>query len=283
MTTQEVFHFDASRPSFEDLGHDGNFRFWYARDFAALLGYRFYRAFQKRGIDRAIAACRALNVDIEENFVEEDREVDGKTVRDVRLSRFACYLTAMNGNAERPHVAAAQAYFARLTAAVQRYAQSFDDIERLAIRREVGIQEKSLARAASTAGVTQFGLFRDSQYRGLYNMPLWRLKQMRALPENRTPLDFMGRQELAANLFASTQTEARLRNEDAHGQQECEVVAQQVGSDVRATMIRISGTPPEHLPIERDIKTVRSALRATCRVLATGERGARRLQVQAGG
>jgi hypothetical protein len=38
----DVFHFDAGRPSFEDLGHDGDSHFWYARDLMVMLGYESY-------------------------------------------------------------------------------------------------------------------------------------------------------------------------------------------------------------------------------------------------
>jgi DNA-damage-inducible protein D len=72
----------------------------------------------------------------------------------------------------------------------------------------------------------------------------------------------MGKQELAANLFRLTQTEARIRNERIRGQKSLEVAAHAVGKSVRDTMIKTSGSRPEQLPIAEDIKVVRKSLKS---------------------
>jgi DNA-damage-inducible protein D len=71
----------------------------------------------------------------------------------------------------------------------------------------------------------------------------------------------MGKTELAANLFRITQTEEKIRNEDIEGQSPLERAAEHVGREVRQTMIKISGTAPERLPTEQDIRLVRSGLK----------------------
>lgn len=81
----------------------------------------------------------------------------------------------------------------------------------------------------------------------------------------RTLLDFMGKEELAANLFRITQTEAKIRNDKIMGQRHLESAAELVGSKVRKTMIEISGTSPENPPISQDIRTVKSNLKSTHR------------------
>jgi DNA-damage-inducible protein D len=91
---------------------------------------------------------------------------------------------------------------------------------------------------------------------------LRRLRQWKGIESDRSLLDFMGKQELAANLFRITQTEARIRNERIRGQRSLENAAHEVGRSVRETMIKTSGSKPEQLPIAEDIKVVRKGLKS---------------------
>jgi DNA-damage-inducible protein D len=100
---------------------------------------------------------------------------------------------------------------------------------------------------------------------GMYNMSLKQMRIRRCLPDNVTPLDFMGKTELAGNLFRITQTEEKIKNEQIRGQQRLEQTAFTVGRKVRQTMVELSGVRPEELPIEGDIKTVKKGLKATQR------------------
>jgi DNA-damage-inducible protein D len=77
----------------------------------------------------------------------------------------------------------------------------------------------------------------------------------------------MGKQEMAANLFRLTETEAKIKNDGICGQQSLERVAHSVGSIVRNTMLNASGTAPENLPIAEDIKKVRTKLKKASREL----------------
>jgi DNA-damage-inducible protein D len=230
------------------------------------LGYETMSAFHK-AVNKAISACSVLNIPILENFTEESREIDGKVEKDYRLSRFACYLTTMNGDNRKPQVAKAQAYFASLAQTIQNFIQESEGVERVIIRDEITDQEKTLSATACKAGVTNYPLFQNAGYRGLYNMDLFRLNQRKGIVKNRPLLDFMGKEELAANLFRITQTEAKIRNDRVTGQRLLEDTAEQVGRKVRATMREISGTTPESLPITQDIKQVRTGLKSTHREL----------------
>ena len=58
----------------------------------------------------------------------------------------------------------------------------------------------------------------------------------------------MGSEELAANLFRATQTEAKLRREGIRGKQEANRTHQAVGRKVRQTIQELGGTMPEDLP-----------------------------------
>lgn len=258
------FHLQPDRPGFEALGQINGFRFWWASELANLLGYASIDAFRP-AINKAIAVCAQLGIDISENIIQERRDIAGRETRDFKLSRFACYLAAMNGDPRKPEVARAQAYFAAFAQALQAYIEQGESIERVHIRGEVSEREKTLSGVAHAAGVQQYALFQNAGYRGLYNMDLFALRRLKGVPQGRSPLDFMGKEELAANLFRITQTEAKIRNESIRGQQRLESAARHVGSEVRRTIQKLGGTPPERLSPAPDIKDVKKRLKATQR------------------
>jgi DNA-damage-inducible protein D len=259
----DYFHFEKSRPSFEDLGRQNGFRYWFARDLMNMLGYADYAIFKRGAINKAMTVCSTLDIDVAANFEQTSRNIDGTTQSDYRLSKFACYLIAMNGDVKKKEVAKAQAYFITVTEAFKRCVHEAQQVERIAIRGEVSQRETSLSSVAKDAGVENFAFFQNKGYLGLYNMPINELKERKGIPSGRSPLDFMGKEELAANLFRITQTEAKIRNEGIQGQVKLEDVAFSVGRQVRQTMEKISGTKPENLPISTDIKTVKSDIKST--------------------
>lgn len=77
-----LFHFDASRTSFEDLGKPNGATQWRADDLMRALGYESESGFAK-AIVRARQACLSLGLDIEDHFVGQS---DGSAV----LTRFGC-------------------------------------------------------------------------------------------------------------------------------------------------------------------------------------------------
>lgn len=264
MTELEVFHFNGERENFEAFGQSNGGRYWFARDLMQMLGYESFAAF-KGVVNRAIATCATLGIPIENNFIPIQREIDRQFFDDYKLSRFACYLAAMNGDVKKPQVAAAQAYFASVAEAVRQYIQSAENVERVLIREELSDREKSLSGVAREAGVVNYAWFQNAGYRGLYNMDYNLLKRLKGVPEERSLLDFMGKEELAANLFRITQTEAKLRNGRISGQFPAAIVAERVGRKVRQTMREISGTAPEGLAIAEDMRVVKSSLKKTHR------------------
>ena len=58
----------------------------------------------------------------------------------------------------------------------------------------------------------------------------------------------MGHEELAANLFRATQTEAKLRRDHVQGKENANQTHYEVGKEVRDTIAWLGGTMPEELP-----------------------------------
>ena len=98
----DLFHFDEDRPNFNDFAHENGFTYWYARSYMQILGYGSFPAFQN-AINRAIGTCMTLGIDIQENFEKITRVVDGESLQDFKLSRFACYLICEGLGPPRPY------------------------------------------------------------------------------------------------------------------------------------------------------------------------------------
>lgn len=244
---------------FEGLGKPNGSKYWIESGLREALAY-ISPASWRGVVNRAIQACVTTGIDISEHFRQMP---DG----DRKLTRFACYLIAMNADSKKPEVAAAQVYLASLADAVHALYEQAEGVERLLIRDEVTDGQKTLASTAKAHGVENYAFFQNQGYLGMYNMPLGRLKDFKGLAPGKQLMDYMGKTELAANLFRITQTEEKIKNEGLRGQRALESAANNVGRTVRRTMEELSGTTPEHLPLAEPIAAVRSQLKGASKKL----------------
>jgi DNA-damage-inducible protein D len=280
MADETALTFDKDGIGFEQLGQSNGGRYWFARDLMRMLGYESYSTF-KNAINRAAQVCMTLDIPVMENFIEIEREVDGDPRADYKLTRFACYLTAMNGDVKKPQVAAAQAYFIGMAEILRQSVQKAEQVDRVLVRDEISDREKSLHATAFRAGAREYQFFQNQGYLGMYNMDYSRLKIMKGVQGTRSLLDFMGKRELAANLFRLAETEAKIQNQSIEGQKLLEKAAFDVGKQVRNTMIQNGGTRPEDLAIASDIKDVRKSLKKTQREFGKLDKVKRRKSLKA--
>lgn len=251
-----------SGPDFDSIKHLNpyNVEYWEARELQPLLGYKSWREFEG-AIERAKTSCSATGNIIEDHFVSDYKMVKlgsgaERQVSDYSLTRLACYLVAMNGNPRLPQVAAAQHYFAVSTRKNEMHELRQAYQERIQIRLEVAEGNKQLSEAASEAGVRSqmFGVFHDAGYLGQYTLDSENIRIYKGIPEGGEILDYMGREELAANLFRITQTEGRLRREQIVGEDAAIQAHYRVGREVRDTLKRLGATMPEDLPTAESIR-----------------------------
>lgn len=245
--------------------------YWMARDLQPVLGYAEWRSFQGV-IEKAKAACKGAGINPQYHFVDTTKVIEaGKGAKleraDCYLTRYACYLIAMNGESSKAEVATAQAYFA-----VQTRRQELSDQEkRIQLRERVRKSNKLLAGTARSAGVKRFALFNDAGYRGLYGMGLAEIKGRKRIPANEDLLDCAGRAELAANDFRATQTQQKLEREGIRGEGAATHTHRIVGGEVREAIRRIGGTMPEDLPKEEPIKKLIAAQKKAKTLQSTGQ------------
>lgn len=95
------------------MREDGS-EFWSARDLMDVLGYSAWQKFENP-LSRAMATARNQGQDIERLFtrsVKNPSALGGRPREDFELTRYAAYLTVMNGDPNMPLVAEGQSYFA---------------------------------------------------------------------------------------------------------------------------------------------------------------------------
>lgn len=259
---------EKSIPTFEDYGHENGMKYWWASEYAEMLGYASFNSFMKP-INKAISSCMAANIDYFDDFSRVKRVIDDHTIDDLKLSRFACYMVAMNADSKKPQVAKAQVYFADQVEKINVLLEGSNELERLQTREEIRLGNTALNSAAFQSGVSKerFGLFHDAGYRGLYNQGIKSVKERKGIPKNADHFDFMGRTELAANLFRITLTEERLKNSAVQGERAAIEVHKKVGKQVRKMVIDNTGTTPENLQTERKLGEVKKELKKANRAL----------------
>ena len=245
---------------FESIRHVNEYgqEFWYARELQVALEYKQWRRFCNV-IDKAQIACEQANNAVSAHFANVGKMVEAgvapKEIGDIQLSRYACYLIVQNGDPRKKVIALGQSYFAvktRQQELIDHYDDLNDDQKRLAIRQEMKEHNKLLVAAAKDAGVEttlDYAIFQNCGYKGLYGgMTAKDIKEHKNLHGKENILDYMGHEELAANLFRATQTEAKLRRDHVQGKENANQTHYEVGKEVRDTIARLGGTMPEDLP-----------------------------------
>ena len=256
--------------SFEEFGHENGMRYWWASDFMLFLGYKNMSTFRKV-VGRARTACLSANIEPGKDIIPEVQIVDGKKINDFKLTRFGCYMVAMSGDPRKAEVGTAQAYFATVTERINLLLEGAEDPERLIARDKIKEGNILLSSQASASGVTNFALFHDAGYRGLYNGGVKQVAAKKGV-DSRKFIDHMGRIELAANFFRITLTEEQLKLRGRIGQRRSENVHKEVGAQVRGLVKKNTGKFPEELPLERRLGDVKKELKRAHKSLNKAKR-----------
>ena len=240
---------------FENIKHvddDGN-EYWYARELQKVLEYKEWRKF-KGVIERAMDACKNSGKEVSEQFVGTDKLSKRHNnaivmIEDYKLSRYACYLIAQNGDSRKEVIALAQTYFAIQTRKQELLEQELENKTRLMMREKVKKGNLSLSRTAINSGVKNLAEFHNAGYKGLYNGEtaddIFKRKGLRYREDI---LDNMGSVELGANLFRITQTNDKLIRNQVDNEYTANSVHYEIGKKVRKAIEDMDGIMPEKLP-----------------------------------
>ena len=230
--------------TFESIKHidENGIEYWYARELMKILEYKQWRRFENV-IDKAKQACENSDISAFEHFANvgklsrraNNAEVE---INDYKLTRYACYLIAQNGDPRKEVIALAQTYFAVQTRKQEitekEYSMLTEDEKRFYQRNLTRKRNYSLNQAAKNAGVKNFDKFHNAGYQGLYNGETADdIAKRKGLRYREDILDNMGSEELAANLFRITQTESRLKRDKVDTEKKACDTHNKIGKIVR--------------------------------------------------
>lgn len=253
--------------------------FWMGRDLQELLGYTDWRNFSSV-VEKAQGAARESKVSIENHFVATNSLVDiGSGAQRERddwfLTRYACYLIAMNGDPSKEQVSFAQTYFAVQARRQEAQEQLSAEDRRIELRDRVKTNNRILSAVAMDAGVSgkKMPIFHAAGYQGLYGgRNKAEILAGKGLPSTEDLLDRSGSTELAANDFRITQAKDALEKKGVVGESAAIGVHRSVGLEVRNAIAKIGGTMPENLAPEQSIKQIESARKKRAKLEAKTKR-----------
>ena len=250
---------DKNSKSFEDIKHidENGVEFWYARELMKILEYNKWENFEKV-INKAKDACKNSGISVFEHFPDvrklskraNNAEIE---IKDYKLTRYACYLIAQNGDSRKKVIALAQTYFAVQTRKQEitekEYSMLTEDEKRFYQRNLTRKGNYSLNQTAKKAGVKNFDKFHNAGYKGLYNGETADdIAKRKGLRYREDILDNMGSDELIANLFRISQTEQRLKRDNVDTEKKACDTHNKIGKIVRKAIKEAGGTMPEDLP-----------------------------------
>ena len=244
---------------FEDIKHIDEFgnEYWLARELQSILQYTEWRKFNGV-IDKAKIACESSGYNVLEHFVGTDKTSNMpnggvKIIADYKLSRYACYLIAQNGDSRKKVIALAQTYFAiqtrKMELAEREYSSLTEEEKRFYQRNLTKKGNYSLNIAARNAGVKNFDRFHNYGYKGLYNGETADdIAKRKKLRYREDILDNMGSEELIASLFRISQTESKLKRDNVNSESNANQMHYTIGKNIREVIAKNGGTMPEDLP-----------------------------------
>lgn len=239
---------------------DGNIEFWYARELMPLLGYDRWENFDK-AIQRAIDSCETSGITVSDHFREVTKMIAiGKRatrkVKDYMLTRYACYLIALNGDPKKAEIAFAQGYFAVQTRKQELIEERISLVERTEARVRLRESEKRLSQNIYERGVDDagFGRIRSKGDQALFGGHSTQdMKNRLGVKDNRPLADFLPTLSIAAKNLAAEMTNYNVEEKDLYG--EPSITSEHVQNNLSVrNMLGQRGIKPENLPPAEDIK-----------------------------
>jgi len=254
---------------FESYAHktEQGIEFWFARDMQHLLDYTEWRNFLLV-IDKAKITCETAKQRAFDHFVDVNKTLimpkeAKKEVRDIMLTRYACYLIAQNGDPRKERIAFAQNYFAIQTRKFEVIEQRIKDWERLSARQKLTMSEKELSDLIfeRTSNEKNFAIIRsngDFALFGGYNTKC--MKKKLNIPDKKPLADFLPTITIKAKDFAAEITVFNIKEKDLTTQNQISNEHVKNNQSVRDVLLK-RGIKPEKLPREEDVKKLERRLK----------------------
>ena len=239
---------------------------WSARELQNLLGYAIWQNFEKV-LAKAKVACQNAGEKVVNHFIDVNKMVEigsgaRKQIKDVLLTRYACYLIAQNGDSQKPQIAFAQTYFAVQTRRAEIIEQRILETERVEARAKLRETEKQLSGILYERGVDDkgFAIIRSKGDKALFRLDTAQIKRKMGIPQSRPLADFLPTVSIKAKDFAAAMTAENVQIKDLHGVPAIEKEHVDNNLGVRKIMVE-RGLVPENLPPAEDVQKVERRLK----------------------
>ncbi|MDD3043160.1 MAG: DNA damage-inducible protein D [Methanosarcinaceae archaeon] len=266
--------------NFEDFVHEKDgVEFWYGRDLKDLLGYAEWRNFGQV-IDKAKISCESAKGAVSHHFVDVNKMIPtGKgaerSVRDMMLTRYACYLIAQNGDPRKEEIAFAQSYFAVQTRKQEIIEERIRDLERLNAREKLTESERIFAQNLYERGIDGkgIGVIRSKGDKALFGgHTTQEMKNKMHVPENRPIADYLPRVTITAKNLATEMTNFNVEDKDMQGESLITTEHVENNRGVRNLLLE-RGIVPENLLPEEDVKKLERKVKSQEKSLAKKTNG----------
>lgn len=236
--------------------------YWWASWYANVLGYKSLKTFTPV-ITRAKQLCVQLGLAAENNFTVATSDVG----KDIKLTKFACFLVAIQADARKPVVKRARSYFLNELEELDVLLNDQDYLHRNLSRQELKRINSDLSKMAARSRVKDFQFFTNEGYLGMYNHTMPELRKRRGLEFDDNMNDYMSATELAANIFRITMTKERLKRLRNPNEAKAAKQHWKIGSQIRSMIKENTGVYPEQLPLKVDLNDLQRKLKKAQRKL----------------
>lgn len=249
----------------DDVRHeDGDGEYWLARELYPVLGYSKWQSFEAV-LERAKLACRNSGGAVTDHFTGISKMVTlgsgaGLDKGDIRLTRYACYLVAVNGDPSKQEIAFAQAYFVTKTRQLEALENRMLELERLDARDKLKVTEKEFAALVISSGVDGVGLAMiksrgDQELFG--GKTTAQMKATLGIPKARPLADFLPNVTLKAKDLATAMTTENAKRKSLKGLVPIGKEHVTNNQNVREALVK-TGIKPEELPAQEDIARIQN-------------------------
>ncbi len=261
--------FQQYRIAFEEAKQstDELFEYWEARTLQELLGYPAWRSMEAL-VKKAMTNCKKTGQQVSDHFVVDYKMVQigsgaKRKLKDYLLSRYACYLIALNGNPRKKVIAYAKDYFAAETRKMEnlraRLTEHQAELERIDARRTLTQAEKQLSKSIHSQGVTDgraIARIRSQGDKVLFGgKNTHQMKEKLEVPTSRPLADFLHTAVLGLKIFSSGASAHNIRQKDLRSERSM-TSEHQINNRIARNAAISAGTAPEDYPRQEDIRKV---------------------------
>jgi DNA-damage-inducible protein D len=243
-----------------NIDFDEDVEYWYARDIMKYLGYSRWENFELI-VKKGMTSCENAGVATFDHFRNVTKMVRlgsgaERPVTDYKLTRYACYLIAQNGDSRKEEIAFAQSYFAVQTRKIELIEERIKYLQRDEARTKLRESEKQLSKNIFEREVDErgFGRIRSKGDQALFGGATTQdMKGKLGVKANRPLADFLPTLTITAKNLATEMTNYNVEEKDLYGESRITDEHVENNASVRNMLIE-RNIYPENLPADEDIK-----------------------------